>query len=75
MTKAQRIWNARPAGDYFKIIAPQAIITLKVIIMGGWKRNYLLFFFFFFFVVFTNKSLWHSPFRTVDLEVTKRNGS
>lgn len=73
MTKAQRIRNARPAGDYFKIIAPQAIITLKVIIMVGWKRNYLLF--FFFFVVFTNKSLWHSPFRTVDLEVTKRNGS
>ena len=45
---------------------PKAILILKVILVR-WEQNRLLFFFFF-----TNKSLWHSPFRTVDLEVTKK---
>ena len=49
----------------------KAILILKVILVR-WEQNRLLFFFFFFFFVFTNKSLWHSPFRTVDLEVTKK---
>jgi len=48
---------------------PKAILILKVILVR-WEQNCLLFFFFFF--VFINKSLWHSPLRTVDLEVTKK---